>query len=316
MFTCCNQWNWILCALLLACASAFGNTDSRRWNLASGESFHAELVKYDIENDVAILRVDEEQTKRYSLKEFSAIDAAWLLEWTKVSIDLDMLATEMKGTFSHHQHQGEHIADYYVYTPSIYSETNNLPMLFLFHPGGKAARYVKRFMMAAETLGLIVVSSDSFRNTGAVWNEKDDAMLACFKELLPTLEKTTAHDPKQLYLGGSSGGAQSAYHYSTKVDRPWAGIFANGGWIGGPEYYKLRFPKMRVVMVNGHRDPANRWIERDASVFEKCGCEVNIFSFEGGHQVPPPEVQLEVLEWLIHGDMEETNAQQTPERDK
>lgn len=112
-------------------------------------------------------------------------------------------------------------------------------------------------MLVAEELNFIVVSSDMFRNTGAVWNEEDEAMLACFKELLPVLEKSVPHDPMQLYLGGSSGGAQAAFHDCTKVDRPWAGIFSNGGWIGGPEYYHLPFPPMRIAMVNGHQDPAN-----------------------------------------------------------
>ena len=305
-----TKHRWIVGLLLLSCIPCFSNTDSRRWTLASDESFDAELVRYDVVNDVAVLRIDEEQEKTYSLEDFSPIDAAWLLEWATVTRELDALQLEMKGTFSHYQHQGEYIADYYVYTPSKYAETNNLPMLFLFHPGGKAARYVKRFMMAADALDLIVVSSDSFRNTGAVWNERDDAMLACFKELLPSLEETVAHDPKQLYLGGSSGGAQSAYHYSTKVDRSWAGIFSNGGWIGGPKYYDLPFPQMRVVMVNGHRDPANRWIKRDAAVLEQRGCAVNVYAFEGGHQVPPPAIQFEALEWLINGDAEKMTAQQ------
>ena len=302
-----NRYSCMLMILLLTTTVGLGNTDNRHWKLATGEAFHAELVEYDPVQDRAVLRINEEKEATYSLEELSPIDAAWLLEWSKVSLDLDRLATEMKGTFSHHQHQGEYIADYYVYTPSSYTETNNLPMLFLFHPGGKAARYVKRFMMAAEALDLIVVSSDSFYNTGGVWNEKDVAMLACFKELLPTLEKTIRHDPGQLYMGGSSGGALAAYHYSAKVARPWAGIFANGGWIGGPDYYDLPFPPMRIVMVNGHRDPANRCIKGDMAVFVKRGCEVNIFAFEGGHQVPPPEIQLEALEWLIRGDVERTN---------
>jgi len=302
-----------IAALLLVGVCAQGNTDSRWWTLTSGESLYAELVEYNAITDTAILRINEEHEKRYSLDDFSAIDAAWLLEWAAVTAELDALRLEMKGVFSHYQLKGEHRADFYVYTPSSYSETNRLPMLILFHPGGKGARYVKRFMAAAEELDIIVASSDAFRNTGAVWNEKDDVMLECFRELLPVLEATAAHDPAQLYLGGSSGGAQRAYHFSAMVDRPWAGIFSNGGWIGGPDFYDLPFPKMRVVMVNGHRDPASRWLERDAAVLERRGCAVNIFAFEGGHQVPPPEIQLQALEWMINGDAKKDLDSSDPE---
>jgi len=295
--------------LLIGGIPAFGNTDSRWWTLASGEAIHAELVKYDTEKDSAILRIDEEKERILSLADFSAIDAAWLLEWATVSAELESLQQQMKGTFSYYQHKGVYTADLYVYAPSKYRETHQLPMLILFHPSGKGARYVRRFMSAAEALNIIVVSSDAFRNTGDVWNAKDDAMLACFRELLPALDTTVPHDPAQVYLGGSSGGAQRAYHFSAKVDRPWAGIFANGGWIGGPEFYNLPFPKMRVVMVNGHRDPASRWIESDAAVLQQHGCTVNVYAFEGGHQVPPPEIQLQALQWLITGDSMQDAAQ-------
>lgn len=293
--------------LFLAVFSARGNTDSRHWVLTSGDTFFAELVKYDPATESAVLRHADDEEKTYALTDFRDIDAAWLLEWAAFSEELDMLAAELKGEFSHYQYKGTHPADFYVYTPSKYRETKNLPMLILFHPGGKGARYVKRFMNAAEELDLIVVSSDAFRNTGAVWNEKDDEMLACFKELLPSLETTVPHDPTRLYMGGSSGGAQRAYHFSAMVKRPWAGIFANGGWIGGPGFYTLDYPAgMRVVMVNGHNDSANRWLERDAAVLEKCGSTVNIFAFEGGHQVPPPMIQFKALDWMLNEELEAT----------
>ncbi len=300
-----SGWMCGIALLACACMSAYGNTDSRWWTLASGESIHAELVKYDVENDSALLRIGEEEERTFALDDFSAIDGAWLLEWAVVSAELDALRQKLGGTFSHYQHNGKHKADFYVYTPSKYTETQQLPMLILFHPGGKGARYVKRFMVAAEALDLIVVSSDAFRNTGAVWNEKDDDMLACFRELLPVLETTVPHDARQRYMGGSSGGAQRAYHFSAKIAHEWAGIFANGGWIGGPDYYDFPFPEMRVAVVNGHRDPANAWIKRDAAVLEQRGCAINVFAFEGGHQVPPPQIQFKALEWLIKGDHEE-----------
>jgi len=163
-------------------------------------------------------------------------------------------------------------------------------------------------MRAAEELDLIIASSDSFRNSKT--DEAEDKMLEIFEELLPVMEKTVLHDPSQLYMGGSSGGAARAFVYSHKVNRPWAGIFSNGGWLGGYEHYNSPYPKMRVVVLNGNRDrAANRWIKTDGEVLEERGCIVNVFAFEGAHQVAPLASQVEALEWLLHGDNEASTAQ-------
>ena len=301
-----NAWRKKLGVLALVgqlvTLAVWGNTDNRRWTLASGASFAAELVSYDARVDVAVLRPEGGEKKSYTLKDFAPTDAAWLLEWAEFSGELDKLAAHMKGEFKHYQLSGpKHAADFYVYTPGKYKETTKLPMLILFHPSGKGARYVKQFMDAAETLGLIVVSSDAFHNTPDSWTPADEVMLDCFQELLPELEKTVPHDSRRLFMGGSSGGAQRAYHFSAKVDRPWAGIFANGGWLGGPAFYDWPFAKgMRVAMVNGNNDrPIARWLKPDTAILEKRECMVNLFVFEGGHQIPPPMIQFKALQWML-----------------
>jgi len=292
-------WAWILGLLIFSATSGLCNTDSRKWTLDSGDTFVADLVNYDIPKDIVTLRLSDRQEKTYSLKDFAPMDTAWLLEWTQVSRELDNL--KLKGEFDHYQHQGTNAtSDIYVYTPSKYKTTQNLPLLILFDASGKGARYVKRFIEAAEALDLILVSSDSFHNT------KDDPvveakMLEIFKEILPVIEAAVPHNPSQLYMGGSSGGAWRAFKYSYQVNRPWAGIYSNGGWLGGHKNYDKPYPKLKVVMQNGnHDDAANAWVKPDAEVLEKRGCVVDIFSFEGAHQVPPPLQQAEALRSLLN----------------
>jgi hypothetical protein len=291
-------WVRVVVLLILSATSAYCNTDSRKWTLATGEMFVADLVNYDITKDVATLRTSDQKEKTYSLKDFAPMDAAWLLEWTQVSRELDNL--KLKGEFEHYQHLGTNAtSEIYIYTPSKYKTTQNLPLLILFDASGKGARYVKRFAEAAEALDLILVSSDSFHNT------KDDPvregkMLEIFKELLPVIETAVPHNPSKLYMGGSSGGAWRAFKYAYQVNRPWAGIYSNGGWLGGQKNYDKPYPKMKVVMQNGnHDDAANAWVKPDAEVLEKRGCVVDIFSFEGAHQVPPPLQQAEALKALL-----------------
>lgn len=305
-----SRFLYMCIAVLLSASIGMANSDSRRWTLTNGESFTAELVKYDVIEGKAHLRINEQDEKIYDITEFTAIDGAWLLEWAKVSEELEKMIGEMDGEFLHFHHKGEYTSDYYVYTPSAYKQsTNELPLLILFHPGGKGARYVQRFMLAAEELGIIILSSDSFFNTT---NDEGDAQqLATLKELLPSIDAAITYDKDQLFMGGTSGGAMSAYGYSHKIsDRKWAGIFANGGWLGGTNYFDKPYPAgMKIAMVNGHNDKAaNNWIKPDAEVLESRGDLVNIFAFEGGHQVPPTSVQIEALTWMLHGDASITNA--------
>lgn len=291
--------NWIVACIFMMTMVSMANTDFRYWTLASGETFQAELELYDPETDTAYLNLSEDEQITYSLEDFSSIDSAWLLEWAKFTLDLEEMIAEMDGTFAHYQYEGyDYISDFYVYTPSKHAENQKLPMLILFHPSGRGARYVLRTMQAAEELDLIVVSSDSFRNESDT-SESD----RIFRDLLPVIESTVPHDPARLFMGGASGGAMRAFRYSYTIDRPWAGILSNGGWLGGLRFHHHPYPPMRVAMVNGSSDrSANFWVDPDLKVLEARGCSVNVFAFEGAHQIAPTDAQIEALEWLIYGD--------------
>lgn len=173
-------------------------------------------------------------------------------------------------------------------------------MLILFHPGGNGRRAIYKYIDAAAS-GVTLVSLDYFRNNSDP--VKEDTMLECFNELLPQIEATVPHDAKRVFIGGTSGGASRAYCYSAKVARPWAGILAGGGWLGGMANYQLPYPRMRVAMVNGDKDQgANQWVNSDTECFQKTGSIVSVHAFEGGHQMPPPSVQEKALRWLLAGE--------------
>ena len=151
-------------------------------------------------------------------------------------------------------------------------------------------------------VGITVVSLDYFRNTDDN-PAKEDEMLARFNELLPQIEAAVPHDENRMFMGGVSGGAWRAYHYSAQVARPWAGILAYGGWLGGKDYYHLPYPRMRVAMVSGDKDlAANQCIESDSSRLQRDGTVVSVHAFEGGHQLAPPSVQEKALRWLLNND--------------
>ncbi|MEI6560477.1 MAG: hypothetical protein WCO68_00150 [Verrucomicrobiota bacterium] len=295
-----NRWFYILIVLALLSVTCRANTNVRNWKLQTGESFSAELMSYEESTGVVHLRIDESVDREFQSKSFSLPDQAWLKEWKHIADEMEALRKKLGGTVSFHQSTGPLGTGFYVYRPSKTKPDQKLPLFILFEPGGNARRFLMRFIEAAESTRCSIVCCDTFRNTKD--NPDIEAeMLERFRLLLPLIEKTVTHDPQQVFLGGASGGAWRAYHYVTQVSRPWAGIFANGGWLGGWKYYNLPYPpKLRVAMVNGDRDiGANHWVDTDSDLLTKCGDTVTVMSFEGAHQIPPASVQIKAFNWLL-----------------
>ena len=292
----------VLVGLLVFCAGLRANSDERAWILSDGTTFRAELVRYDEAAGKVFLRLrDDAAAGEYAIDRFGTVDRAWLAEWAELEDDLNALVAELGGKLTHLVTTGAHPTDLIVYEPSSVRKAGAAlpPALVLFHPGGKAARYVKSHMEAAEKSGLLLVGCGQFTNTHS--EEKTAEMLVRFKEVFPQILSRVRLDPARIFLGGTSGGASRAYHYTAQVAHPWAGVYANCGWLNGREYYSLPYPAgMRVAMVNGSLDaPANHWVDADGAVLKRAGNTVGVFAFEGGHQVPPPLHQHIAFEWLL-----------------
>ncbi|MDE0836854.1 MAG: hypothetical protein OSA84_10935 [Akkermansiaceae bacterium] len=139
--------------------------------------------------------------------------------------------------------------------------------------------------------------------------EREAEMLQRFTAILPQIEAAVPHDEKRMFMGGTSGGAWRSYHYSAQVPRPWAGILASGGWLGGEQWYDLPYPRMRVAMVNGDKDYAAIGVmKKDTEVLHRADSVVSVHAFEGGHQMPPPSVLTKALRWLLETELPAESA--------
>lgn len=285
--------------MILCITSVRANTDERIWTFKSGEKLRAAQLSYNRESAEIVLLINDEDVRTVQLDELSPIDQAWLIEWDQIEQEMDMLIGGLGGRFEHHVAEGEFSTDLYVYYPTICETNSNRPMLILFNAGGNAARYLKLFVDAAEQQGIVTVACSEFYNS--MDDDVNSEMLKRLKELLTIIDSTIPHDSKRVFMGGNSGGAMRAYGYTAEIDRPWAGIYANAGWLGGYDYYDLPYPSgMRIAMVNGNNDHANRWLERDSKLLGSKGNTVVLFSFDGGHQSAPPKSRLKALTWLIN----------------
>ncbi len=289
---------------LFLAAGLRANSDERTWILTDGTRFRAELVRFEEAAGKVVLLFHDTEERSYAIDRFGAMDKAWLAEWAETEDDLAALVSQLGGKISHLVTTGAHPTDLYVYTPSsaLVTGATPPPALILFSPAGKASRFVQLHMEAAEKSGLLLIACAQFRNTGGDL-ELEAEMFARFGEVFPQILTRIPLDPKRIFLGGTSGGAWRAFSYSVRFSHPWAGIYSNGGWLGGKKNYGLPYPPLRVAMVNGNLDvDANVWVDRDGEVLKRAGGTVGVIAFEGGHQVPPPLYQHMAFEWLLGRD--------------
>ena len=205
----------------------------RDWTLASGEKRQAEILSYDEAEKSVTLRLPDKSEIRINEQDFSVIDRAWILEWVEKDEENRALLEKIGGTVTEYSWTGNVKIDYAVYQPASTVAGSESPMLILFHPGGNGRRQIYRYIEAAAAVGITVVSLDYFRNNNRKDDGEGDEMLANFKEMLPHIEATVPHDKNRMFMGGVSGGASRAYQNSARIPRPWAGVLANGGWLGG-----------------------------------------------------------------------------------
>ena len=276
-----------LCLFQLANA----NDQMRPWALTTGENIQAEITAFDETTRIVTLQSPDGKTLTFDETKFSTIDRAWILQWVEQDEEARTMLGKIGGTVTRYTTTGDFATTYSVYLPATEppADGKKPPLLFLFHPGGHGSRVIYRYIESAAALGVTLVSFDHFQNTDNN-PEREAEILKRFTAILPQIEAAVPHDEKRMFMGGVSGGAWRSFHYSAQVPRPWAGILSIAGWLGDEEWYDLPYPRLRVAMVYGDNDHANRVIEKDTAVLHRAGSAVSIHAFEGGHQMSPPSV--------------------------
>lgn len=281
-----------LASLFVLSASPL-HAESRTWSNREGKTIQAELVTYDSETKKVTLKLSNGTNATLALDALSDADQSWLTERQSKLVEAAAAIRGNAGKTVSYQSDGPEAVPYHVYYPTSYNPDSPPAMIIMFSAGGSGKGILGSVKDACEALGWVGVGCDEFKNNS------DEAVLdKKWQEVLPHIEKTVPHDGDLLYLGGMSGGALRAYDYSESSARPWKGVLAFGGWLGGKESLNCA-PKMAVAIVNGDADKnANSCVQRDTRVLERERCEVKTFSFKGGHVIAPPAVVLEAMQWL------------------
>lgn len=185
---------------------------------------------------------------------------------------------------------------YHVAVPTQYDPTKPAPLLILFSPSGKGDRILKPVAPATQKYGWLAVGVNDLRNgvqdLRRMRQMEDEALNDIFERI--------PHDPERLYLGGLSGGAMRAYSLTVRRKETFAGIMAIGGWLGGTQYARRKYPRnLAVAMIAGDKDlGAHQWSRHDATVFNRLGGRVQMFVFPGGHEMAPTGIIKQAIKWL------------------
>ena len=274
------------------------NSEVRMWRLTDGSTLQAEIASVDEPNARMVLRTQAGEEKSVSLDALEKTDRAWVLEWIEMNEALAAKVGELGGRLEHFPGKGEKFqTGFHVFHPAgNVDPAAPRPLLILFDPSGLPMRYLLRHIEAANETKMTLVTCDYFSNRMLVEEGRER-----FTELFPLIAAAVPHDPKKIFLGGTSGGALRAFVLSAQC--PWAkvaGIYSNGGWLGGAEFKDEPFPAGRICMVNGDKDhAAQAYLDEDMRVLHSRGCLIGLFAFEGGHQIPPPPVQAKAFRWLL-----------------
>ena len=269
------------------------HSETRNWSARGGRPVPGELLAYDPLTKKATLKLSTGAQTVVAFDALSDADQAYLAERQRKLDESISAAKANAGKIADYQSDGPEAVSYHVYYPTNYNPSAPPAMLIMFSPGGSGKGILGSVKDACETLGWVGVGCDAFKNNA------DESMLdRKWRELLPHIEKTVPHNADLLYLGGMSGGGLRAYDYSESTARPWKGVLAFGGWLAGKTTLHCA-PKMAVAIVNGASDKgANGNAVLDEKVLRAAHCTVKMFSFPGGHEVAPPPVVLQAMQWL------------------
>ena len=287
-----------LAAFCLSAAHLSANSEIRNWENKDGSRYDAEIIAVDEANEKITLRLSGGKESILSFSDLSVRDKAWILEWIEMNEELAAKVKEYGGKLERiEDKEGKGRAGFYVYHPSgDVDPAKPRPLMFIYDPSGNPIRYILRHIEAAETTKIILASSETFRN-----GQNTDEMSKKFDAMLTLFEAHVPYDKNRLFLGGTSGGAVAAFATSAALQHvKFAGIYSNVGWLGPAPHDKRPYPAYRVAMVNGDKDTAvASYLESVTKTLQERGCTVSLFAFEGGHQIPPPSVQIKSFRWLL-----------------
>lgn len=175
---------------------------------------------------------------------------------------------------------------YALYLPSTYAPDRTWSVLMGFHAGGRGRAIVELYRAVAERYGYIVAASNNSRN--GPW----EVSAAAVRAMSADLAQRFTIDAERVYLTGHSGGARVAMQVALG-SKAIAGVIASSA--GFPDARTRRDVGFAVFGTAGSDD--FNYLEM-RQLDRRLVSPHRLAIFAGGHELPPPAVALDAIEWL------------------
>lgn len=181
---------------------------------------------------------------------------------------------------------------YALYLPSAYTPDRRWPILYAFDAGERGRMVVELFRDAAERLGYIIASSNSYRS-----EDTGDTQYEAIRAIWEDTHTRLAIDPRRVYATGFSGGARGACALAIARAGEVAGVIGVGGGFPGfaAPSKDVRFAYYGIA---GLRDFNYVEMVTLDHTLGSLGIPHAFDTFDGEHEWAPAETCARALAWM------------------
>ena len=211
------------------------------------------------------------------------------LSFHLVSQDLPYQKGEIIDSVSVQSSEGESFA---LYLPKNYDPETENAVLFIFDPGARGTIGIKPFISSAEKYNLILVCSNDSRNTAYEEN------FAIAERWLNQVFTNFKIDQEHIYAAGFSGGSRLASTIGVLSGLFKAVIGCGAAFSVNPSQAPYSTDHFNYVGIVGELDMNYQEMFRAREWLNRIGLSNQLYTFNGEHRWPDPDLLLISFDWL------------------
>ncbi|MBC8048012.1 MAG: hypothetical protein H7Y00_14535 [Fimbriimonadaceae bacterium] len=188
--------------------------------------------------------------------------------------------------------------NYAVFLPSVYSEENAYPVIFIHDPGARGKLATEVFAHAAEKYKYILACSNVIQN-GTDGNK----LMAASQIMQQDVQQKFSIDTSRIYLCGFSGGSRLSTAIALQ-QKNFKGVIAVGA---GLPYATLDRKKLNdnIIYACAFGTTDMNYLEMLdlTEMLRRQSVTVRTFEFNGGHEWCDSSTAMHIFEWLQFQEM-------------
>lgn len=287
----------LLCVLVFVLPIIL-KAEERVWTRASdGKTIRAHFVSQDKDAGKVTLKLKNGKEVSLQVDVLVGADQEWLKNLDEPE-NKEEEKPKTTGETVKHTTPGAKVGTWEVYYPAGLASEDRAksPLCVLYSPNGRMDQLMKAMKPSADKLGWILVGVEAYSNNRV--QKEYEATLRDSELVFKDISKKIPHDKKKVIFGGFSGGAWWSYVSTAEIHNKAAGVVAFGGWMS-KQYNRNYARRLKVIIINGDKDPTCEWEEPDGNFLrKKKRATVKVIHFPGKHVIAPADVTTEGVEWL------------------